>query len=203
MPPSQRNTSVAASRWKKATLSIVRTVRHPFTRSAWKRTLHNGSAGERRAIVRGGNSFTARLKPCPDTCMVDGCGVAVQADVGVRRWCQEENQEPKIAGGFMRAPLRCARALRRKEGSLFCGVAARLKPCPDTCMAGGYGMAVRADVRRRYCHGGFMRASRCCASEPCGIRTAAPFAHAQLFNELQLKFGTSKKVSTSATSVRA
>jgi hypothetical protein len=26
--------------------------------------------------------FTARLKPCPDTCMVDGCGVAVQADVG-------------------------------------------------------------------------------------------------------------------------
>jgi hypothetical protein len=31
------------------------------------------------------------------------------------------------------------------------------------------------------------------ASEPCGIGTAALLAHAQLFNELQLKFGTSKK----------
>ncbi|MGH9634501.1 MAG: hypothetical protein ACRD72_06650 [Candidatus Angelobacter sp.] len=25
---------------------------------------------------------TARLKPCPDTCMVDGCGAAVQSDAG-------------------------------------------------------------------------------------------------------------------------
>lgn len=25
---------------------------------------------------------SARLKPCPDTCMGDGCGMAVQADVG-------------------------------------------------------------------------------------------------------------------------
>ena len=26
--------------------------------------------------------FTARLKPCPDTCMIDGCGMAVQTDMG-------------------------------------------------------------------------------------------------------------------------
>jgi hypothetical protein len=36
--------------------------------------------------------------------------------------------------------------LRRKEGLLFCVFTARLKPCPDTCMAGGCGVAVRADV---------------------------------------------------------
>jgi hypothetical protein len=48
--------------------------------------------------------------------MVDGRGMAVQADVGVRRWCQEENQEPKIAGGFMRAPLRCAQACGARKG---------------------------------------------------------------------------------------
>ncbi|OAI57252.1 hypothetical protein AYO50_01850 [Acidobacteria bacterium SCGC AG-212-P17] len=28
--------------------------------------------------------LTARLKSCPDTCMVDGCGVVAQADVGSR-----------------------------------------------------------------------------------------------------------------------
>jgi len=33
-----------------------------------------------------------------------------------------------------------------EEGSLFCGFAARLKPCPDTCMADGCGVAVQADV---------------------------------------------------------
>jgi hypothetical protein len=29
------------------------------------------------------SGVAARLKPCPDTCMVDGCDVAVRADVGV------------------------------------------------------------------------------------------------------------------------
>jgi hypothetical protein len=57
MQPSQRNTSVAANWWKKATLFTVLTARHPFTRSAWKRILHNGSAGERKAIGSGENSF--------------------------------------------------------------------------------------------------------------------------------------------------
>jgi len=36
--------------------------------------------------------------------------------------------------------------LRRKVGSLFCVFAARLKPCPDTCMACGCGVAVQADA---------------------------------------------------------
>jgi hypothetical protein len=27
--------------------------------------------------------FTARLKPCPDTCIVDGCDLALQAGVGI------------------------------------------------------------------------------------------------------------------------
>jgi len=51
--------------------------------------------------------FTARLKPCPDTCMVDGCGVAVQAGVGVG--IVRENIK-KRRGGFIRASRCCARA---------------------------------------------------------------------------------------------
>jgi hypothetical protein len=43
--------------------------------------------------------------------------------------------------------------LRRKEGSLFCVFTARLKPCPDTCMADGCGVAVQAGVGCWYCHG--------------------------------------------------
>ena len=35
--------------------------------------------------------------------------------------------------------------LRRKEDTLFCVFTARLKPCPDTCMVDGCGMAVQAD----------------------------------------------------------
>jgi hypothetical protein len=38
--------------------------------------------------------------------------------------------------------------LRRKEGPLFCVFAARLKPCPDTCMVDGCGVAVQADTGR-------------------------------------------------------
>jgi hypothetical protein len=34
-----------------------------------------------RVVICG---FTARLKPCPDTCIVDGCDMAVQADVGTQ-----------------------------------------------------------------------------------------------------------------------
>jgi hypothetical protein len=49
-------------------------------------------------------------------------------------------------------PLRAGPA-GGKEGLLFCVFAARLKPCRDTCMAGGCGGGV----------GGFMRAPRCCA----------------------------------------
>jgi hypothetical protein len=63
--------------------------------------------------------FTARLKPCPDTCMASGCGVAVQAGAGVRRvrrFCHRGNQESEIGGGFMRAPLRCARACGARKG---------------------------------------------------------------------------------------
>jgi hypothetical protein len=34
-------------------------------------------------------------------------------------------------------------SLRHKEESLFCGFAARVNSCPDTCMAGGCGVAVK------------------------------------------------------------
>jgi hypothetical protein len=44
-------------------------------------------------------------------------------------------------------------------------------------MAGGCGMALQAD---------FARFALLRASEPCGIGTADPFVHAQLFNELQI-----------------
>jgi hypothetical protein len=37
-----------------------------------------------------------------------------------------------------------------KEGSLFCAFAARLKPCPDTCMVDGYGVVVQADVGKQW-----------------------------------------------------
>ena len=40
--------------------------------------------------------FTARLKPCPDTCMVDGCGVAMHADVGCLVSTQRTIKKRKI-----------------------------------------------------------------------------------------------------------
>jgi hypothetical protein len=49
----------------------------------------------------------------------------------------------------MRASRCCARALAGgKEELLFCVFVARLKPCPDTCMAGGCGVAVQAVYAR-------------------------------------------------------
>jgi hypothetical protein len=83
------------------------------------------ACGARNDLLLG---FTARLKPCPDTCMVCGCDMAVQA-VYARS-----------------ASLRAG--LRRKENLLFCAFTARLKPCPDTCMVCGCDMAVQAVYAR-------------------------------------------------------
>jgi hypothetical protein len=71
--------------------------------------------------------------------MVDGCGAAVQADVGCRI-VRENIKSGSLAACYARFALLRA-GLRRKEG-FFCFFTARLKPCPDTCMAGGYGTAV-------------------------------------------------------------
>jgi hypothetical protein len=50
---------------------------------------------------------------------VGGCGVAVQADVGKRRYFQKIKKR-KIAGGwFMRASRCCARACGARKGRYF------------------------------------------------------------------------------------
>jgi len=54
--------------------------------------------------------LTARLKPCPDTCMVDGYSVAVQAGMRNVGIVKEKIRKSEIGG--LCAPLRCARALR-------------------------------------------------------------------------------------------
>jgi hypothetical protein len=64
-----------------------------YARFAWLR------AGLRRKERTLFGVFAARLKPCPDTCMADGCGVVVQA-------------------AYARFALLRA-SLRRKEGRYF------------------------------------------------------------------------------------
>jgi hypothetical protein len=60
-------------------------------------------------------------------------------------YCQREHQQRKIVGGLFALRSLRASPAGSEEGSLFCVLTARLKPCPDTCMAGGYGVAVQAD----------------------------------------------------------
>ena len=56
--------------------------------------------------------------------------------------------------GLWRASRCCARGpAGSKEGALFCVVTARLKPCPDTCVADGCGVAVHAGRGNRAADG--------------------------------------------------
>jgi hypothetical protein len=73
--------------------------------------------------------------------MVDGCGVAVQAEVGSavaevgRAVNVTEKIKERTSTGFARFALLRA-SLQRKEESLFCVFAARLKPWatkPNSC----------------------------------------------------------------------
>ncbi|MBZ5491059.1 MAG: hypothetical protein LAO76_09020 [Acidobacteriia bacterium] len=97
--------------------------------------------------------------------------MAVRAGMGRAGIVKEKIKKSEI-GGYARSALLRA-GLRRKEGSLFCVFTARLKPCPDTCMAGGCGVAVQADVgcgrivtqNQRTVSGGFC-ALRVAAREP-------------------------------------
>jgi|SRR5579864_3277557 len=84
--------------------------------------LRAGPAGGKEGVVI--LRLTARLKPCPDTCMGDGCGVAVQADLGCR-FVRENIKKQKIGGEFMRASHCCARACGARKGRYFasCGTA--------------------------------------------------------------------------------
>jgi hypothetical protein len=64
--------------------------------------------------------------------------------------------------------------LRRKEWSLFCIFTARLKPCPDTCMADGCSGAVQAGL--------------------CALRVAAREPAAQGRGVILRLYGTAKAV---------
>jgi deoxyinosine 3'endonuclease (endonuclease V) len=83
----------------------------------------------------------------------------VQAEVGSavaevgRAVNVTEKIKERTSTGFARFALLRA-GLRRKEGSLFCVLTARLKPCPDTCMVDGCGVAVQAEVGCAGCHKG-------------------------------------------------
>ncbi|HEY2913705.1 MAG TPA: hypothetical protein VGK21_10130 [Candidatus Angelobacter sp.] len=69
---------------------------------------------------------------------------------GMRQYVTEKIQGSEIGGLYVRFALLRAGPAGSKEGAFFCGFAARLKPCPDTCMVDGCDMVEHAEWRTSF-----------------------------------------------------